>query len=83
MNLAVLAPLAAVLALVVLAPGAAAIGPNPILDLVYENSQAIQSCLATSVSGSVGLTITADPPYLVLQSPELTPPSPECLVLPG
>lgn len=58
-------------------------GPIPILDLLYENSQSIEACLAASVQGNLGLRTIDEPPFVALDAPAITPPTPDCLILPG
>lgn len=73
----------ALLALPALAGGAAA-EELEILDLVYENATSLGACAATSVSGSAGLSVVTDPePSVVLTTPAIQPPTPDCLVLPA
>lgn len=80
MKLALLVAAAAFLAV---AQGAVAIDEQPLLDIVYENAASVSACVATSVSGSVGVSVHTDPePGVDVSAPTITPPTPACLVLP-
>lgn len=82
MKPAVLLTLGALLAIA----GNAAAAPlpqGPILDLIYENMQSLEACVAASVQGNLGLRTIDDPPFVALDAPTITPPTPDCLVLPA
>jgi len=57
---------------------------DPILDIIYQNVTSLEGCVAASVQGEAGVGIeTGIPPEVIVSLPGLTPPSPDCLVLPA
>jgi hypothetical protein len=68
--------------LALLATGTAS--ADPILDVIYHSVTNLEGCLAASVQGSAGIGFeTGIPPHVTVGVPVITPPSPDCLVLPA
>jgi hypothetical protein len=61
--------------------GAASAGGDPdLVSILYENMTSLEACVNGTVHGGVGVHV--DGTDITLDEPTITPPSPDCVVLP-
>lgn len=72
----------ALTALLLGVPGLAA--ADPLVDILEQNVTSLSACLAGTAQGGVSVGVeTGIPPKVDLGTPVITPPTPDCLVLPS